>query len=49
MNISLKWLNAYLTPAPGTAPLTAEQAEAILMAQGLPAETRRYKPARAGC
>ncbi len=40
MNISLKWLNAYLTPAPGTAPLTAEQAEAILMAQGLPAETR---------
>lgn len=40
MNISLNWLNEYLTPAPGTAPLTVEQAEAILMAQGLPAETR---------
>ncbi len=40
MNISLRWLNKYLVPANNAAPLTADQAESILMAQGLPSEAR---------
>lgn len=40
MNISLSWLRAYLRPRDGASPLSVEEAESILMAQGLPAETR---------
>lgn len=43
MNISLKWLNAYLAPQGGAGPVTVELAESILMAQGLPAESRTVR------